>query len=152
MNNFKSPAVKNKTQNNDLFQLVSSNTLLGGNLDKKTVDKENQHPENNSEILKKETEKTRSDEYYSDEGGGNKLEPEIFKKSQRERRASAWINDDEVRLTSDCINDKSVTYQEALKKCDNEKWKEAVEAELKLLKDTWTKINESEARDILNSK
>lgn len=76
------------------------------------------------------------------------------RRSERERRLPAWTSDYEIGFIGEIVNGEPLSLAEAMNRCDSEKWREAVNAELKVLKEnnTWTEIDKSESRDIIDSK
>lgn len=101
---------------------------------------------------------TSDEEHFSDTEENGEIVPDslivIPRRSERERRPPAWTSNYKMSFIGEIANGEPVSFVEAMKRCDSEKWKEAINAELKVLKDsnTSTEVDKPESRDIIDSK
>lgn len=123
------------------------------------INNDEQNENNEPEIAnpESENENENDEEFYS--GNDERVDSEIEqqneqRQSDRIRKKPDWMNDYEMGMVGVVANGEPKTNAEAIKRSHKEKWQEAVEAELDVLKrnNTWTEVNIEEATNIIDSK
>ncbi|XP_043470934.1 uncharacterized protein LOC122504102 [Leptopilina heterotoma] len=113
--------------------------------------------ENNGSVISEENfESVGSDDLQPEENSDNERDEQHPRRSGREKRRPAWTND----YAMDCdtsfftITESPTTYEEAVSSENADKWKEAIDKELKVLHEnnTWTIVQKPNDKKIIESK